>query len=313
MAEALSELQAFLVDALRREDAVTADAALAHACSAHVSGNDRLSPAEQVDIYRRQYWMRHVDSLAEDYPGLQYVLGDDAFTAFCHAYLAAHPPHAPALRDLGAVLPAFAERYDFPAPRRALARDMLRYEHAFIDLFDGPEPRTSPEDPTPLALSAEKLTALPPSAWESARIVLHPLAVRLTLHHRVQAIRYAVKSGESPDLDDVGARSDEPIHLVLFRKHFVIRFEIVDALAARLLDALAAGTPLVPAMNALAADLGAAEATTLEADVGRWFQQWTEWGLIVDVAVSQASPGTTVDDEPSGSGGEGGATRPPGT
>src|SRR5689334_17295103 len=97
----LEELQGFLEQAFRRHEPIVSDESAAAACGAHVRGNDRLTPAEQTDIYRRQFWLRHIESLQEDYIGLAHVLGEDGFDAFCHAYLDAHPPRTPSLRDLG--------------------------------------------------------------------------------------------------------------------------------------------------------------------------------------------------------------------
>lgn len=283
----LTEIQGFLVQAFQRLERVVDDGALAQACAVHVSGNDRLTPAEQVDIYRRQFWLRHIDSLLEDYPGLRYILGEDGFEAFCQGYLAAHPPSAPSLRDLGANLVSFAERYEgFAGDRRGLAVAMARYEHAFVDVFDG-------ADPPPL--DAEKLRALPEQAWEIARIVLSPLLARLVSPYPVHTLRYAIKSGETPDLAVHGAGSADPsgaaavdaapgpFHLGLYRKDCMIHYEILTPEAYRLLDALARGVPLVPACAALAADLDAAAAAELEAQVGTWFQQWAAWGWIIDV------------------------------
>ena len=49
-------------------------------------------------------------------------------------------PRTPSLRDLGADIVRFAEVYPgFPTDRRGLAIDMVRYENAFVDVFDGPE------------------------------------------------------------------------------------------------------------------------------------------------------------------------------
>lgn len=269
----LTEIQGFLVQAFQRLEPVIDDAALAQACAVHVSGNDRLTPAEQVDIYRRQFWLRHIDSLLEDYPGLRYILGEDGFEAFCQGYLAAHPPSAPSLRDLGANLVPFAERYEgFAADRRGLAVAMARYEHAFVDVFDGADP--PPLDP-------EKLRALPEQAWETARIVLSPLLARLVSEYPVHTLRYAIKSGETPDLAVHAAPG--PFHLGLYRKDCMIHYEVLTPEAFRLLDALARGVPLVPACAALAADLDAAAAAELNAQVGTWFQQWAAWGWIIDV------------------------------
>ena len=52
---------------------------------------------------------------------------------------------------------------------------------------------------------------------------------------------------------------------------------------SRLFDRLASGTPLVPACSAIAEGLEPERAAALQGEVGRWFQQWTAWSLIVDV------------------------------
>ncbi len=275
MSAPLEETQRLLAAAFQRVAPVVDDPELSAACAGHVAGSERLTPAEQVDIYRRQFWLRHTDSLREDYVALAHVLGDDAFEAFCQGYLGAHPPRTPALRDLGDDIVAFAERYaGFPDERRELCVELVRYENAFVELFDGPEP--PPLDP-------RKIAALAPEAWETARVVLHPLAVRLTVRHRVHDLRFAVRSGETPDLALLGAPAASPIELVLFRKELVIHYEVLAPEQARLFDRLASGTPLVPACSAIAEGLEPERAAALQGEVGRWFQQWTAWSLIVDV------------------------------
>ena len=266
----LVEVQTFLADVFRRLEPVADDAPLAEVCARHVAGSDRLSPAEQVDIYRRQFWLRHIDSLREDHPGLCYILGDDGFEAFCRAYLSAHPPRTPSLRELGADVAAFAEGWEgFDPQRRALAVEMARYELAFVDVFDGAD--VPPLDP-------QKLAALPDEAWETARIVLHPLMARMRFDYPVHRLRYAIREGKQPELP-----AAEPTRVVLFRRDLVIHYEELQPLAHELLEALAAGEALVGAMNRLAAAAGPAAEAELQASVGDWFRQWAAWGWIVDV------------------------------
>jgi len=268
---ALSEVLSFLSAAFQKSTPTPEDA-IAGACAAHISGNDRLTPADQVEIYRQQFWFRHYDSLVEDYPGTHYIVGDDIFAAFCRAYLDASPPRTPTLRDLGAGIVAFAQEYTgFPADRRALALDMIRYEHAFIDVFDGP---------AYAPLDAAKLAALPPDALETARIVFHPLLVPLRLDYPVQHLRYAIKMGETPELPT----APSSWRVVLFREESVIRYDELTEPAFALLLALQSGVPLVPACGEVASGLGDAGAEALAKDVGVWFEQWAARGFIVDIA-----------------------------
>jgi hypothetical protein len=271
--EPLDELMSFLSGALRRTAPIPDDEALRRACADHVAGNDRFTPAEQAELYREQFWLRHIAALREDYPALAHVIGDSAFDAFCEAYLVAFPPSSPSLRDLGHATVPFSVRYEGFAPdKRLLALDMVRYEHAMIDVFDGADP--PPLDP-------QKIQGLPDSAWETARIVLHPLLVPMTLDYPVHTIRAAVRKGEAPALPDHA----ETVHVVLYRRDFKVCFEVLEPEAFQLLQALSEGEPLVPACNRIAAGLSDEAAARVAGSVGSWFQQWTLWGWIADVVV----------------------------
>lgn len=273
MSAPLEDLYGFLSGAFRSTTPIVDDPALGPACAERVTGNDRLTPAEQVDIYRRQFWLRHYDCLLEDYPGLFAILGEDPFYAFVDAYLTAYPPRAPSLRDLGEDIVVFAERYDgFPGDLRWAALDMVRYENAFVPIFDGEG--APPLDPA-------KLQALPPEAWETARILFTPLMALLRVEAPVHRIRLAVKTGEPPALPP----KRDPQNLVLFRRDLRIQFEELDPLAFDLLSALTRGEPLVPACERLASAAGPEKAAELSSAVGAWFQAWASWGLIVDVAL----------------------------
>jgi hypothetical protein len=266
----LDDVMVYLSGAFRRVDPVEDDAETTRLARVFVTGNDRLLPEEQVDIYRRQFWLRHVDSLIEDYPGLVHLLGEEGFDTFAKAYLDAHPPEHPSLRDLGHAIVPFGRSYPFPEALREVALDMLRYEHAFIDLFDGPEPPP---------LTQDKLASIPEAAWETARIVLHPLLARLEVAYPVHDIRRAAKA------DEVGlaAREAKACRLVLYRREGLVHCDELDPTPFELLDRLARGESLVSACGALAEGLDEDGQAKLEADVGRWFPAWTASKWIVDV------------------------------
>jgi hypothetical protein len=297
----LVSLQRYLVDAFRREDPLAGDPDAAQATRAHVAGNDRLAPAEQADIYREQFWIRHKGALAEDYPGLAAILGQEAFDAFLTAYLKACPPVHPSLRDLGDRIVPFAEGYTgFPAEAHAAALEMVRYEHALVEIFDG-------EEPPPL--DAEKLAGLPEDAWDRARVVLHPLLHRMRLAYPVHTHRIAVSSAaeEAPCPEHEGAMCDPEAHapsaipepravcLALFRRDLVVSYEELDPPAFALLEALAEGVPLPRACERVAAALDETEAAALGEKVGAWFQQWTAWRWITDVRVEPEPSATAAE------------------
>jgi hypothetical protein len=268
----LAEVQSFLTRVLRRHESIVGDAELEASCSRFVTGNARVTPAEQVDIYRRQYWLRHDDALLDDYPGLQHIVGAGVWDDLVRAYLTAHPPTFSSLRDLGHAMADFVATWDgLPQGREAIARSMARYERAFVDVFDGREPPP---------LSAERLGALAPADWERARIVLSPLVARMKLSHPVHILRKAVRGGESPALP--AARE---VTVALFRKDLIVCFDELSADQSALLDALDRGASLVAACAEVAEGKTPEEGAALAADVGAWFRNWAASGFIADVVV----------------------------
>lgn len=273
----LADLQAFVARALRVDGPLADEPTLAREAEARIAGNTRVSPVEQLDVYRRQFWLRHVDSLREDYPGLAYVLGEEPFEAFCHAYLGAFPPRAPSLRDLGADVPRFArETAVFPPEKQALSVELAAYETAFVDVFDGAE--VPPLDPA-------KLAAIPPDGWDRARLVVHPRLVLMPVFHGVHELRYRVKLGESPALGPHLTRRESPSFVALYRKDDVIHYEVQDPEAFALLMQLRDGASLVAACAEVTRSLGPEETAALEARLGALFARFTANRFLVDVVM----------------------------
>jgi hypothetical protein len=270
-------LQRLLVHAFCQATPVAADSEQSALFAKHVAGNDRLSPAEQVDIYRRQFWLRHEEVVLEDYPGLAAMLGSGPFTDLTDAYLNAHPPRDPNLRDLGAGLPAFLTTYaEIPEALRPAALDMARYELAFVDVFDA-------LDPPPL--DANKLLALAPEAWEHARLVLSPWVKRMRFDFPVHRMRLAARAATESETE-LEVPEPRPVHLALFRRQLVVHFEELEADAFVLLDALGNGDTLLAACERIASGKTESEAQLLVGKIGQWFRFWAENGFIAEVVVS---------------------------
>lgn len=276
-ASTLAELQSTLSVLFRRDSAIAKEPALEGTAVAIATGNARVTPAEQLDIYRRQFWLRHHDSLLEDFPGLAHVLGEDAVDDFFTAYLNACPPRSPSLRDLPFDAATFAVTYPFPADRAAIACAMITYELAFIEVFDGP-------DPAPL--DAAHIAAMPMTAWETARFVVSPIVRRLALDFPVHRLRLAVRSGQAPELPS----APSAVHVLLLRQDDIVRYEELAPDAAALLDLLARGTPLVPACTELSVGRTEEEIATLEQEVGGWFKRFAELGVFADIVEVEPTP-----------------------
>ncbi len=270
----LATLQSELGELLRRFESLEQ-----HPCEAVrdtvariVAGNERVSPHEQAEIYRDQFWLRHRDSLREDFPALAYLVGDESFEALARAYLLACPPDSYTLRDLGLRLGDFAAAYDGFDPELAgPARELACFELSFVRAFDA-------ADVAPLTV--ERVTALPPDQWPGARLGIHPHLELFALEYPIFELRPSLRAGLEPDR--IIARA--PAFVAVWRaSDKTVYHRVLAPTEHALLTALRDGLPLGDACNRAARELSEPEQEALLAALSRWFRNWGEAGWIVSL------------------------------
>lgn len=269
----LSELQNWMSEILRSPRSLSKSESMREAAARHFTGNDRLSPAEQADIYRRQFWLRHTSLLVEDFPGLSALLGQQRWEPLIENFLSESGGDVFSLRDLPHRLPAHLEKQP-QLPDHELLVDMARLECAYLTAFD------ALDDPV---LLPEKLAELAPEAWESAQIVLSHSLVLLQVRYPVAQIRRALRQEDQ----SVASPSEErqPQNLVVYRRERQLFDKPISNVAFQLLEQFRAGTPLVPACESVCQRDPSAEAV-LDAELFEWFALWGRLGWIVDVKAS---------------------------
>lgn len=269
----LARLEAEVQELCRERRALGEDAALAARAEALVGRGPRLDGPAQLDIYRRQYWLRHEDTLAEDHPGLARVLGDEAFHALMHDFFAWRAPRRRSLRDVAEGLEAFLPSWPGLEPAVAtLAADMLSYELMLVELFDA-------EDAP--ALDAGALADCPPERLTEAKLALSALVRRLSLRHRVQHLR----TGSGAEPEQIALAGAGPVELVVHRQGHTLSTEELDRTQAALLDALAAGATIHEACARAAEGLEQAELVRLASELPRWIERWTRAGYFSKLSV----------------------------
>jgi len=271
----LEGFQRFLVDAVRAPAAIGDDAALAAGAEELVLRGPRgLAPADRLEVYREQFWLRHLHSLGEDFPTLAWAIGGaEAFEDLARRYLRAHAPRTWNLQKLGADLPAFVAGHARWGGD-PLACDAARLDWTFMEAFDAP-------DAAPLDLRV--LASTPEDAWPRARLELHPSLRLLRMTHPAHDVREAVRRGEAPERPD-----PRPTTIVVWRDAACwLRALAVDPLAFELLAGLAGGSALGEACEAAAGVRGGADTGALEQQLAGWFQQWTASGWIAAVRVDR--------------------------
>jgi len=264
----LHDLQKTFAEALVLPKSFAEDAKWRARGETAFTGNDRVTPIGQLDIYREQFWIRHVNCLREDFPVLVALVGEEKFEAIVRDYLEVFPPKKFQLRHLGENLADFLATRD-----DQLLADLARVEWAFIDAFDAPD--APPLDPS-------SISAISEDDWPNARLVLHPSLQLLRLAHPANEMRDAWWSDK--DKRPIERAERKPTHVVVFRhKDLLLYTEVMDTLPFEMLSLLASGKSLGAAGDDLAASSGRGE--EIESSIGSWFTRWSGLGWISRVVL----------------------------
>jgi hypothetical protein len=270
----LDRVQRFVLSRLRSRSALPRDPETTLAASALLAGNDRLTPVEQLEIYRVQFWLRHTSSLLEDFPGLAGILGQTAWESLVEDYLSELAPDSFTLRNLGQRLPEYIAGR--PAtPEHELCLDMARLEWAYVEIFDA-------EDSAPLDTAL--LFSIPEAGWHGARFVLSPALRLLSVRYPVAGLRRRLRLAALSGSDEpVEVPDRAPECLALYRNgERELFYKVLDPVAFAVLERLGAGEPLVSACEAVVADAPEHEAH-IERSIGTWFREWGERGFFREV------------------------------
>ena len=200
-----------------------------------------MPPHERLEVYREQFWIRHLASLDEDFPTLTWVLGGrDAFRALAIGVPRRHsrPVHGTS-SGWARTFPASSQTTRVCSDD-ALARDAVRLDWAFMEAFDAPD--SPPFD-------ARVLASTPEDAWPTARIDLHASLRLLALAYPVHELRDAVQRRRGGRAPRVASRRTSPSIATPRASSAPVA---VEPLAFELLEALRAGTALGEACEAAA-------------------------------------------------------------
>lgn len=223
----------------------------------HLRPSATLQPVERLELYHRQYWYRLLDSLAEDFPVLQQLLGLRRFWSLAEAYLEATPSRSYTLRHLGSGLADFILANPDCAGRHPHhASELARLEYALC-----------------LAFEAAEQPTLPVTELDHARLQLQPHVQLFALRTNAGELWRRTQDGKAIRRARLAAPSASPTHFVaVFRQHLRPQMETLEPDAFRLLARIQRGGTLNEILETT--DL---EATPdILARVQSWFARWTE-------------------------------------
>lgn len=130
----------------------------------HVVGPHGKAAVKRYNVYRNNVTVSLIDALADIFPAICRLIGENAFRELARSFVRAHPPTSKLLFRYG---DGFAEFLAGFEPVRSLPYlpDVARAERAWLTAYHAAD--ATPLDPA-------RLGAIPPDRIAEARFVMHP-------------------------------------------------------------------------------------------------------------------------------------------
>ncbi|WP_020167457.1 MULTISPECIES: HvfC/BufC N-terminal domain-containing protein [Methylotenera] len=146
----------------------------------------KVGVKRRLSIYADAYRLRIIEALANSYPKLKALLGDDLFDATARSYIDAHPSTYRNMRWVGDKMQMHLIH---SLPQHPIAAEMAAFEWALGLAFDAKD--------TPV-LQLQDLAAIPPEDWAELPLVFHPSVQWLPLKWNVLLVWQALNADETP-------------------------------------------------------------------------------------------------------------------
>ena len=261
-----------------------------------VKPNDRLTSVERLEIYNRVYWFRILSSLADDFPGLRAVVGQEKFDKIILAYLTELPSVSFTLRDLGSRLETWLRDHpEFIKGQEKIALDIVRLEWADIEAYDAAElPK----------LTQEELQSL----GEDPVFHLQPNLFLLDLSYPVDEFLLSVRDENDPGTDIASnvvmmehqETESQPekqyklpkakkTYLAVHRQENIVYFKRLKPEAFALLRALQEGKSLSQAIES-SVDWSGKKLERVMEQLHDWFANWSGLGWFCRPMKEESAP-----------------------
>lgn len=162
-----------------------------HAIESCIEDREQNFAKTRLYLYKDAYYLRLIDALQRDYPGVFLLLEKSEFEKMATQYINQKPSQHYSINLFGKGIPGFLKQTEPYAKRSELA-EMASFELALnmaIDTLDAP------------ALSPEDMTKIDQERWPRLKIIPHPSLQILKLKWNVAEVWQAMSEKKSlPDL-----------------------------------------------------------------------------------------------------------------
>ncbi len=201
---------------------------------------------QRLAIHRNNVLYSLSTALADTFPVLYRLVGENYFRAIARDYILASPPQDAVLTGYGMDFPAFLVNQPTAIAMPWLG-DIGTLEFLYQQAFHAADA----EALTPLALQA-----VPEDQLGDARLLLHPSAAFLQSPYPVDTI-WAENLKDEPDVIDLA--SSKPVTLLIYRRGMEVQVVTLSPLVNTFLFALANGANIAEAWEASATMTGTSD------------------------------------------------------
>lgn len=233
-------------------------------------------------VYEYAYVARQQEILAEQFPAVHALLGDERFAQVTADYVRANPPKARSARWIGDQLSSWFRDETAWNDQPVLA-DMAAFEWALGLAFDAPDDET---------LDIDALAKVPPDVWSALTFQMHPSLHTAVLGHDVAPFQQAVAREEVPA--EFPAPLDTPTTWAVWRnpETLIVRYRALAESEARCLAVVLDGATFGELCERLADD----DADNAVALAAGYLRTWIEAGWISGLATDGMSMPFSASD-----------------
>jgi hypothetical protein len=159
-----------------------------HTIETLIAEGHSLPKTEQLEIYFNAYRLRLLEILAEDFPKLKILMGEEAFDQCGLFYIAVHPSKHFSVRYFGQHLNDFL-RTEAPYSESPYLAEMAAFEWAFGNTLDAQDTDI---------VKLETLQTIPPEKWGHLQFTFHPSLQILSLEWDIPQLWQTLNALEPP-------------------------------------------------------------------------------------------------------------------
>lgn len=190
--------------------------------------NTQMSAARRLEIYYNAYRLRLLEVLAEDFPKLQTLMGEEDFETLGRRYIAAYPSVYFSVRDFGKNLPAFLQASEAYKPYPYFA-EMAAFEWALGNTLDAANAEM---------VGIAQLKTIEPAQWGSLSLRFQPAFQILNFAWDTPNIWQAIENDEAPRSPK---KLQAPLSWIVWRFELQSHFRSVNTEKALILEMFKTG------------------------------------------------------------------------